>query len=156
MALRDQPYIPLYVQDFLTDEKLMLCSAAAHGVYIRLLCIMHKSKEYGKLCLHRKFMNGSLPHQNGKQNSGKIEANELAKSKHIQEFATMFASHLSVLMLFDAKIIQDSLVELLDAEVIRLDEYMIIQKRMVKDGEISLKRAVSGQKGGFSKNKKDG
>ena len=23
MALRDQPYIPLYIQDFLTDEKLI-------------------------------------------------------------------------------------------------------------------------------------
>ena len=43
MALRDQPYLPLYVQDFLTDEKLAECSAMATGVYIRLMCIMHKS-----------------------------------------------------------------------------------------------------------------
>lgn len=55
MALRDQPYLPLYVQDFLTDEKLMLCSASATGFYIRLLCIMHKSETYGKIKLDNKF-----------------------------------------------------------------------------------------------------
>jgi len=49
MALRDQPYLPLYVQDFLTDEKLMECSAETTGVYIRLLCILHKQKEYGQM-----------------------------------------------------------------------------------------------------------
>ena len=44
MALRDQPYIPLYVQDFMTDEKLSECSAESTGVYIRVMCIMHKSQ----------------------------------------------------------------------------------------------------------------
>ena len=46
MSLRNQPYIPLYVQDFMTDERLNECSAAANGVYIRLMCLMHKSEEY--------------------------------------------------------------------------------------------------------------
>lgn len=32
MALRDQPYLPLYVQDFLTDEKLRECSYEAEFV----------------------------------------------------------------------------------------------------------------------------
>jgi hypothetical protein len=54
MALRNQPYFPLYVQDFLTDEKLIECSAESTGVYIRLLCILHKSEEYGKLLLKQK------------------------------------------------------------------------------------------------------
>ena len=40
MALRDQPYIPLYVQDFMTDEKLNECSAESTGVYIRIMCLM--------------------------------------------------------------------------------------------------------------------
>ena len=35
MALRNQPYIPLYVQDFLTDEKLNQCSPASQGIYIK-------------------------------------------------------------------------------------------------------------------------
>ena len=44
MALREQPYLPLYVQDFLTDEKLNECSAESTGVYIRLMCIMDKAQ----------------------------------------------------------------------------------------------------------------
>ena len=48
MALRDQPYIPLYVQDFMTDEKLNECSAATTEVYIRLMCVMHKSEKIGR------------------------------------------------------------------------------------------------------------
>ena len=54
MALRDQPYLPLYVQDFLTDEKLIECSASATGVYIRVMCIMHKSDPYGMILLKQK------------------------------------------------------------------------------------------------------
>ena len=51
MALRDQPYLPLYVLDFLVDEKLAYCSAESTGVYIRLMCILHKMPEYGVVTL---------------------------------------------------------------------------------------------------------
>jgi len=54
MALRDQPYLPLYIQDFLTDEKLAECSASATGVYIRLMCYWHKTESYGKTLLLQK------------------------------------------------------------------------------------------------------
>ena len=54
MALRDQPYLPLYIQDFLTDEKLMECSASAVGIYIKVMCILHKQDEYGVLLLKQK------------------------------------------------------------------------------------------------------
>ena len=53
MALRNQPYLPLYVQDFLTDEKLRECSAQTVGVYIMIMCLMHKSQEYGKISLSK-------------------------------------------------------------------------------------------------------
>ena len=55
MALRDQPYIPLYIQDFMTDEKLLQCGPAATGIYIRLMCIMHKEERYGTILLKQKF-----------------------------------------------------------------------------------------------------
>ncbi len=48
MALRNQPYLPLFVQDYLTDEKLNECSAQSQGVYIKIMCLMHKSETYGK------------------------------------------------------------------------------------------------------------
>jgi len=59
MALRDQPYLPLYVQDIMTDEKLNECSAASHGIYIKgIMCLMHKSETYGKIMLKHKGMIG--------------------------------------------------------------------------------------------------
>ena len=56
MALRDQPYIPLYVKDFTSDEKLRMCSPSAVGVYIFLMCILHREREYGKLQLRQSFV----------------------------------------------------------------------------------------------------
>ena len=60
MALRNQPYFPLYVQDFMTDEKLNECSAKANGIYIRLMCIMHKSEEYGTILLKQKYKQNEM------------------------------------------------------------------------------------------------
>ena len=54
MSRREQPYLPLYVMDFLTDEKLVECSAESTGVYIRLMCLMHKSEQYGAILLKQK------------------------------------------------------------------------------------------------------
>ena len=46
MALRDQPYLPLYIHDIMVDEKLNECCAATHGIYIKgLMCLMHKSNQ---------------------------------------------------------------------------------------------------------------
>jgi len=123
MALRDQPYIPLYVQDVLTDEKLIECSAATHGVYFRLLCILHKQESYGKIELKAKY----------KQNESKIKA---------------FAEMLSKQMPFGITIISDAIQELIEERVMYFEGYRLCQKRMVHDFEISSKRALSGAEGG--------
>jgi hypothetical protein len=123
MALRDQPYIPLYVQDFMTDEKLVECSAAATGVYIRLMCIMHKSEHYGKILLKQKY----------KQTS-----------EQIKNFASMVAKQ----MPYDVNVVTQSLTELVDENVLQIDGDFLVQKRMVKDCETSLKRSSAGQTGG--------
>lgn len=124
MALRDQPYIPLYVQDFLTDEKLNECSALAHGIYIKLMCLMHKSDKYGTILLEQKY----------KQSD-----------KQINNFAIKLIKHLP----FTTDEIVKGLNELLSEKVIYLDGDMICQKRMIKDNELSLKRADAGKKGGI-------
>ena len=121
------PYLPLYVQDFLTDEKLIECSAEATGVYIRLLCIMHKSHDYGMILLKQKDK------QKDKQNASKIS-----------EFACKLAKQ----MPWDEEIILRGLTELATEGVITIDGDTLFQKRMVKDGQISEKRANAGQKGG--------
>lgn len=123
MALREQPYLPLYVQDFLTDEKLNECSAESTGVYIRLMCIMHKSDNYGTILLKQKDK------QTGKQ---------------ISDFALKLVRQ----MPYDAETIERALNELLEEGVLTMDGDVIFQKRMVKDGKVSDTRASAGRKGG--------
>lgn len=123
MALRDQPYLPLYVQDFLTDEKLIECSASTTGIYIRLMCIMHKSDDYGKILLKQKDK------QNGEQ---------------ILNFALKLARQ----MPYQTDEIQEALKELIEEGVLHIENNVLYQKRMVHDNLISEKRAISGQKGG--------
>lgn len=123
MALRDQPYIPLYIQDFMTDEKLIECSAKATGVYVRLMCIMHKSEVYGKILLKQK---------------------DKQKPKQIENFAIKLGKQ----MPYSVQEVQDSLEELLSEQVLSIDGDFLIQKRMVNDNLLSLKRAEAGSKGG--------
>jgi len=123
MALRDQPYLPLYVQDFLTDEKLIECSAQATGVYIRLMCIMHKTEEYGVILLKQK---------------DKQEENQIKN----------FALKLLKQMPYTIDVIFNSLTELIEENVITISGEKLYQKRMVKDNDISEKRSLSGSKGG--------
>lgn len=123
MALRDQPYIPLYVQDYLTDEKLNSCSAASQGVYIKIMCILHKQEDYGTILLKQK---------------DKICLNK------ISNFALKFAK----LLPFDFKIIEEALNELIDEGVLIIEDDKIYQKRMVKDFQISLKRINAAKNGG--------
>lgn len=132
MALRDQPYLPLYVQDFLTDEKLMECSASATGVYIRIMCVMHKSEVYGKILLKQKDK------QTGDQ---------------IKNFALKLAKHLP----YDLDTVLSGIIELCQEKCLVIEGDSLVQKRMVNDGELSLIRSESGQKGGKTtqtKNKK--
>lgn len=123
MALRNQPYIPLYVQDFMTDEKLMECSASATGVYARIMCVMHKSKDYGTILLK----------QNDKQTESKVNN---------------FALKLAKFLPYPTSVILAGLEELLSEEVLCIDGDILFQKRMVKDGKISDQRALAGSKGG--------
>jgi hypothetical protein len=55
VADRD-PWIKFYPKDYLSDLELATCSAATQGVYMRLLCLMHVSNEYGYV-----LINGYVP-----------------------------------------------------------------------------------------------
>lgn len=126
MALRDQPYIPLYVKDFLCDTKLRDCDAESVGVYIMLMCVLHSQEEYGKLLLSQKFSKTD------------------SKTKN-------FAMQLSKQLPYDVATIERSLQELLNEDVIQIKDDVLLQKRMVRDGEVSEKRALAGKKGANSK-----
>jgi uncharacterized protein YdaU (DUF1376 family) len=123
MPLRDQPYLPLYVQDFLTDEKLMECSASATGIYIRLLCIMHKSEPYGTILLKQ-------------------------KDKQSSNFCLNFACKLAKFLPYKIDEISAGIEELVAEGVLNIENDKLIQKRMVRDNEISEVRSKAGKKGG--------
>lgn len=122
MALRDQPYLPLYVKDFLTDEKLMRCSAQATGVYIRLMCVMHKSKHYGVFAIREK---------------------DKISDDILDDFARVFSSFSP----FSQGLIREAFQELVDEEVIYVYRNWMCQKRMIKDAELSENRAKAGKRG---------
>ena len=131
MALRNQPYLPLFVQDFLTDEKLMECSASSVGVYIKLLCILHKQNDYGAMSLKDRDR----------------------KSENIlNDFAVKIAKFLP----WNDDVVFMALDELVAENVLTIDGDRLLQKRMHKDGAISDARSKAGKKGGdMSKLKKE-
>lgn len=123
MARKDNPYLPLYVQDFMTDEKLIECSAESTGVYIRLMCVMHKSEDYGVILLKQ-------------------------KDKQSENNVTNFAVKLARQMPYDIDTITRSLTELIEEGVLTLDGDKLYQKRMVKDAILSDARSSAGRRGG--------
>lgn len=123
MALRDLPYLPLYVQDYLTDERLNRCTAASQGIYIKMMCVFHKSDPYG----------GILLKQKDKQN----ESTSL-------NFAYVFAK----LLPFELLEIHNAILELLEDKVLRINGDFLFQKRMVEDNKLSEIRSLAGKKGG--------
>lgn len=129
MPRREQPYIPLYVMDFLTDEKLRECSAASVGVYIMLMCVMHKQEEYGTILLRPK---------------------DRQSEDILGDFAGKLARHLP----FERPVIKDGLRELIAEGVLHLEGDKLIQKRMVRDADLSKKRAAAGKKGSDATNAK--
>jgi len=144
MALRNQPYFPLYVQDFMTDEKLNECSAKANGVYIRLMCLMHKSEEYGTILLKQKY----------KQNFNFAENLPTDLPQQNWQQIPFFAEQLSKQMPFSIEEISSGLEELLREKVVQIEGDILFQKRMVKDGILSDKRASAGLKGAKKTNSK--
>jgi hypothetical protein len=130
MALTNQPYLPLYIDDWMNNSKLKMCTPAAHGVMISIMCILHKEVTYGKLLLKQKF----------KQNDKQIKN---------------FASQLAKLTAFEFAEIENPLVELVSEGVLIIDEDYLICKRMVRDAEISEKRSNAGFKGGASNKNKN-
>lgn len=129
MALRDQPYMPLYVQDYLTDEKLNKCCPATQGIYIKIMCLFHKCDPYGGILLEQ-------------------------KDKQTEDICFNFARLLSRQLPFDSIEIKSALEELLHEKVLLMDNDFLYQKRMVRDNGLSILRSEIGKKGGTNTQKK--
>lgn len=120
MALRNQPYLPLYVMDFLSDEKLRECEAESVGVYIMLMCVMHKSETYGAITLKQKYRNDTE-----------------------EPVSLCFARMLHKQLPYETDVIQRSLEDLLESGVLSYNDETetLYQKRMVRDDECSDQRS---------------
>lgn len=46
-----RPWLKLFVGDWLQHPALKLCSLAAQGLWVRMLCLMHQAEPYGHLCV---------------------------------------------------------------------------------------------------------
>lgn len=125
MALRNQPYLPLFVKDYSNDVKLRRCSAASAGVYSFLLCYLHTCDEYGAI---------------------KLTSNEKTSADQLVNFSKLVRT----LLPYDIEVIVSALRELIELGVMTIDGDKLYQKRMVKDGKLSEKRSEAGKKGGKS------
>lgn len=65
------PWMKFYPQDWRADERLRMCSLSARGLWLEIMCIMHKSEKYGFLLIAGKaptdtqlaFQVGTTPEQ---------------------------------------------------------------------------------------------
>lgn len=139
MALRDQPYFPLFVQDFMTDEKLAECSAESTGVYIRIMCLMHKSEEYGTILLQKRF----------KQTPSMCYDSATPLASVCYDFATKLNNHLP----YSIEVINRGLLELVENDVLTIEGDKLLQRRMVRDFKASIAKSEAGRLGGIAKSK---
>lgn len=51
------PFLKFFTSDWRSDPRLRMCSAAARGVWIDMICIMHEAAPYGHLLVHGQFPN---------------------------------------------------------------------------------------------------
>ena len=117
-----QPYLPLYVQDVLTDQHLCACSAAACGVYLYLLCVLHKQDVYG---VYR-----------------------LWDEPSDKDVLPLFAAQLSRQIPLSADEIAPALREMIQRGVLLLEQNSLLCPDMVRQNTLREKRASAGQKGG--------
>jgi uncharacterized phage protein (TIGR02220 family) len=108
----------------MTDEKLIECSAEATGVYVRIMCLMHKSEEYGKISLRE-------------------------KDRQTTNIVSNFALKISKQMPWTLDVVERGIIELLEDGVLFIEGENLCQKRMIKDNHISVERSKSGKKGAF-------
>ena len=125
MALNNQPYLPLYVDDWMNNNKLKLSSPSSHGLMISIMCIMHKEDFYGKILLKQKF----------KQNN-----------KQINNFALQIAK----LTAFDFNEILLPLEELIENKILIIDDDIdtctLLKHFLTKNG-YEVQTSVSGAAG---------
>lgn len=115
--------MPLYIQDWLSNNKLKLCSPGAHGLMINIMCLLHKEETYGRILLNQKY----------KQSDSTIKN---------------FALMLDKLLPFSFDECWHFLKELIEEKTLLISGDFLVCERMVRDADLSAKRSLSGKEGG--------
>lgn len=110
---RKDPWMKLFVSDFAGDERLRECSASATGVFIRLMCLMHISEPYGRICCSK---------QGSKMGSKCYSSIDFAKKVSTQ-------------LPYELAVVNSGIQELVDNGVLYIDGDTLCQKRMIRDFE---------------------
>jgi len=84
------PWFPFYADDWLSHDKLRSCSSAARGLWIDMLCLMHKNDRRGYLQLSGKSvtpeqlarMTGRSPDETSQQLAELIAADVASVAEH--------------------------------------------------------------------------
>lgn len=80
------PWFKFYPSDWRSDEELRNCSAAARGLWVEMLCLMHKAKPYGHLLINGDLLTDTqLSMQTG------IPESQIVQSMHELEKAGVFS-----------------------------------------------------------------
>ena len=122
MSLSKQPYMPLYVRDFLSDERVRKCSAKTIGVLAVLVCMLHLAEEYGHYKLDDPLKEG-------------------------EKLIPSLAKQLVRSMSFTKNIIESALNELVKTKLLITSDDGFYMPDMVKSNELHEKRSKSGAMG---------
>jgi DNA-binding Lrp family transcriptional regulator len=88
-----KPWMKFFPADWIGDERLRLCSLAARGLWVDLMCLMHKGEPYGHL-----LVNGLTP--NNKQLSRMLGASATeihARLKELRDAGVFSLTDFSVI-----------------------------------------------------------
>lgn len=66
------PFLKFYTSDWRSDPRLKMCSPAARGTWIEMICLMHEATPYGHLLIH-----GQTPNEGQLASLAGINAAEL-------------------------------------------------------------------------------
>ena len=47
----DNPWMKFYTADWRSDPALRMCSMAARGLWVEMICLMHEATPYGQLLI---------------------------------------------------------------------------------------------------------
>jgi hypothetical protein len=114
MTLATQPYFPLYIDNWMNNSQLKVCSPAAHGILISILCLLHKENNCGTLMLKQKF--------------------KLSKDQ-----TTNFALQIAKLTAFDLHEIENPLIELVAEGILIIQDDYLIYEPMFREEHIHKK-----------------